>query len=128
MSDQEQKAKLLQKLKYKYRFAIFDEQTYEELWRLRLSRMNVIGFFGTLSIVIVIAVTLLIAYTPLREYIPGYPSSLERLTIVRNSQRVDSLIAEIQKRDRFVFILKNIITERNLDSSTVEKYKRAKLS
>lgn len=127
MQEPGQKPTLFQKLKYKYRFAIFDEQTYEELWRLRLSRMNVIGFFGTFAILVIFAVTILIAFTPLREYIPGYPSTNERQIIVKNAQLVDSLIYELKTRDRFFQVIKNIVTERNLDSTAVDKYKKARL-
>lgn len=126
MNELGQKEPLLKRLKYKYRFAIFNEQSYEELWRIRLSRINVIGFFGTFAIILIILVTLLISYTSLREYIPGYPSPDERLKIVRNAQMVDSLIQQIHTRDRFLLTIKNIVTERNMDSLTVEKYRQAK--
>ncbi len=126
MNEPGQKPTFFQNLKFKYRFAIFNEQTYEELWRLRLSRLNVIGFFGTFAMLLIIGVIILIAFTSLREYIPGYPNTNERLMIVRNSQMVDSLIFEINMRDKFVQVIKNIVTERNLDSTSIEKYKNAR--
>lgn len=126
MNESGQKISFFQKLKFKYRFAIFDEQTYEELWRIRLSRMNVIGFFGTFAMLLIFSVIILIAFTSLREYIPGYPSVNERHIIVKNAQLVDSLIYEVNKRDRFVQVIQNIITERNLDSTSIEKYKKAR--
>lgn len=102
MTDQKKKKTLLKKLRDKYRLAIFNEQTYEELFVMRLSRLNVFTVAGTLAVLLVVLVSLLIAFTGLREYIPGYPDVQQRLLIVRNAQRVDSLLVEINKRDRFI--------------------------
>jgi hypothetical protein len=70
--------KLLSKFKFKYKLVFLDEQTYEEVFMLRLSKLNVFTYFGSGAILIIILVTLLIAFTPLREYIPGYPTGKER--------------------------------------------------
>ena len=109
MSIQKDKKNFFQKLRNKYRLAIFNEQTYEEVWRMRLSRLNVFTVIGTSAIVLVLLVILLIAYTGLREYIPGYPDGNERRLMVRNVQRVDSLISEINKRDKFFESIKSVV-------------------
>lgn len=102
MVTRKKKSSLLKKLSSKYKLAIFNEQTYEEVVVLRLSRLNVFTYVGSFIILLIILVTLLIAFTSLREFIPGYPSPQERLLIVRNAQRLDSLVIEINKRDRFI--------------------------
>lgn len=102
MVTRKKKSSLLKKLSSKYKLAIFNEQTYEEVVVLRLSRLNVFTYVGSFIILLIILVTLLIAFTSLREFIPGYPSPHERLLIVRNAQRLDSLVIEINKRDRFI--------------------------
>lgn len=102
MVTRKKKSSLLKKLSSKYKLAIFNEQTYEEVVVLRLSRLNVFTYVGSFIILLIILVTLLIAFTSLREFIPGYPSPQERLLIVRNAQRLDSLVVEINKRDRFI--------------------------
>ncbi|SMO90122.1 Peptidase family M23 [Saccharicrinis carchari] len=104
------KKKLFRNLRNKYRLAIFNEQTYEEVWRMRLSRLNVFTVVGSMAIILVLLVTVLIAYTGLREYIPGYPDGNERRLMVRNINRVDSLILEIEKRDRFFQSIKSVIS------------------
>lgn len=98
-----------QKWRFKYRLAIFNEQTYEEVFGLRLSRFNVFIVIGVASILLIISVIFLIAFTGLREYIPGYPTGQERRLIIQNSQRVDSLIVEIERRDRFFKDIRSII-------------------
>src|SRR5690554_1757908 len=109
MTDQKKKKTLLKKLRDKYRLAIFNEQSYEELFVMRLSRLNVFTAAGTIAVLLVVLVTLLIAFTGLREYIPGYPDAQQRLLIVRNAQRVDSLLVEINKRDQFINSFKAIL-------------------
>ncbi|HBX87171.1 MAG TPA: peptidase M23, partial [Marinilabiliaceae bacterium] len=76
---------------------------------VRLSRLNVFTIVGSFGIVLIILVSILISFTGLREYIPGYPDSQQRLLIVRNAQRVDSLLVEIEKRDKFINNFQNII-------------------
>lgn len=102
MTTRKKKSSLLKKLSSKYKLAIFNEQTYEEVIVLRLSRLNVFTLVGAFGIVLIVLVTLLISFTSLREFIPGYPSPNERLLIVRNAQRLDSLDMEIRQRDRFI--------------------------
>lgn len=102
MTTRKKKSSLLKKLSSKYKLAIFNEQTYEEVFVFRLSRLNAFTIVGASGILLVILVIILIAFTSLREFIPGYPSPNERLLIVRNAQRVDSLVVEIQKQDRFI--------------------------
>lgn len=99
----------IEKLKSKYKLAIFNEQTYEEVIVLRLSRLNVFTIVGTSAILLIVLVSLLIAFTGLREYIPGYPDANQRLLIVRNAQRVDSLLIEIERRNKFIDNMQNII-------------------
>ena len=52
-------------------------------------------------IFIIVAVTMLIAFTALREYIPGYPTGKMRQMLINNVLVVDSLETEIQRRDRY---------------------------
>ncbi len=103
------KNKFFRKIRNKYRIAIFNEKTYEEVWRMRLSRLNVFTFLGTSVVVLIVLIILLIAYTGLKEYIPGFPDGNQRVMMVRNINRVDSLVQEIQKRDDFINSIKSVI-------------------
>jgi len=111
---------LVQKLKHKYRLAVFNEQTYEEVFGMRLSRLNVFVTIGITSILLIIFVIYLIAFTGLREYIPGYPSGHERRLIIQNSQRVDSLIMEIERRDKFFRDIRAIMSGELPEGATAE--------
>jgi len=109
MGKSEKSKSLYERLRNHYRLSIFNEQTYEEVLGMRLSRLKVFTVVGITSMLLIVLVTLLIAFTGLREYIPGYPSGEERRMIVRNAQLVDSLMLEIQRRDRFFNDIKSIV-------------------
>jgi len=72
------KKRLARKLLHKYRLVILNEDTFEERFAIKLTRLNVFVIVSLLTIMLIIGTTMLIAYTPLREYIPGY--SLTSLT------------------------------------------------
>jgi len=97
MSKDQGKTKYIHKLKSKYRLSVYNDQTFEEVWFMRLSRLNVISVVGGLSILLITIVTVLIAFTPIREFIPGYPDGNTRRYIVQNALKTDSLERELQQ-------------------------------
>ena len=107
--NRKRKKSLLRKLKSKYRLIIYSDNTFEEILNFRLSRMNVINFAVIFSIIMVTLTTVIIAFTPLRQFIPGYPSESLRRKIVRNSIAVDSLKVELELRDGYLSNLRSVI-------------------
>lgn len=128
------KVKIFKNLWNKYRLSIFNEENYEEVWQLRLSRMNVIVFFGGFSILLIALVSVLIAFTPLREFIPGYPDSQTRKGYVKNALKVDSLervVAQWQRYYEDINILLNggePLTGRQTAIDTVKPTAKVELS
>ncbi len=78
------------KLTHRYRLVIINDDTYEEKLSFKLSRLNVYVYGGIFSLLLIILTTLLIAFTPLREYIPGYTSTKlhQRTQILLDSLQV----------------------------------------
>jgi len=91
MTDLKNKPKKLQRLKHKYRLVILNEDTFEEKMSLRLSQLNVFVIVGVSSLVLVLMVILLIAFTPLKEFIPGYANVNIRKQGVENFLKSDSI-------------------------------------
>ncbi len=86
----------------KYRFVILNEETFEERFSYKLSRLNV---FLTVSIIIVLLIAttfIVISRTPLKEYIPGYDSSEIRRQAIRNNNRLDSLQLTLEQNQRYI--------------------------
>ena len=96
-----EKVRLWDRLKYKYKLSVINETSYEEVFNFRLSQLHVLTALSVLAVILVVLTILLIAFTDLREFIPGYPDGNMRQMIAQNAHRVDSLENELLKRDRF---------------------------
>jgi murein DD-endopeptidase MepM/ murein hydrolase activator NlpD len=71
------------------------------VWSLKLNQIKVFTIFGIGGIFLIVITVLMIAYTPIRELIPGYPSREVREMIVSNAIRVDSLENQLKIRDSY---------------------------
>lgn len=101
MPNKEDKPGYIDKLRNKYRLSVYRDESYEEVVNFRLSRLNVFALGGGVAIVFLAIIVSIIAYTPVREFIPGYPDDQTRRSSLENKLRVDSLISELERRDRF---------------------------
>jgi len=96
----------------KFRFAIFNDTTYEEVWRIRLTKSNALLAATLLFLFIIGMNTSLIAFTNLREFIPGYPDVAMRRNIIMNALMLDSLEHELAIRDKYFRDLNDVISGR----------------
>lgn len=102
--------KLTKKLLHKYRLVILNEDTFEERFAIKLTRLNVFILTSISAICLVILTILLIAFTPLREYIPGYSSArLKKQATVLN-YKTDSLVNELELNKRYYASIKKVLT------------------
>lgn len=104
------KTKLKQKLTDKYRLVILNEDTFQEHFSLKLSRLNVFVFSGIFSIIIVIFTAFLISFTSLKEYIPGYSSTALKKQATRLVYEADSLKSELAVLQNFTRAIKPVLT------------------
>ncbi|MCO6500763.1 MAG: M23 family metallopeptidase [Vicingus serpentipes] len=109
MSNFKEKPKKFQKLKNKYRLVILNDDTFEEKISFRLSRLNVFVAAGLSSLVLIVLVTLLIAFTPLREFIPGYANVMIRKQGVENTLKLDSLTTVLKQQEMYIENIRHII-------------------
>ena len=79
----------------KYRFSIFNDTTHEEIFVFRANGIRSVLTIVLLVIFLIVSVTLLISYTSLREFIPGYPSAQSRQDLIQNAIKIDSQQNEI---------------------------------
>ncbi len=106
------------RLRNKYRLVILNDETFEEKISLRLSRLNVFLVVSVVAVLLIISTTLLIAYTPLKEYIPGYASTEMRRNVITLVSRADSLEYALALKDQKMSIIRAIIEGENPDSIT----------
>ena len=112
----------------KYRFAVINDHTFEEVWRITMTRYNAFLLVSFLVIFIIGATTSLIAFTNLREFMPGYPDVTMRRNILMSAIRLDSLDRELALRDKYFANLNAIISgnqpiERFAHQDTTKNYK-----
>lgn len=116
----ETKEKLRHRLRVKYRLVVMNEETFKEQASLLLTPLNVIIFGGSAAIFIIVSVIYIIAFTPLREYIPGYSDTNLRLQVYENTLRTDSLERELAMKDLYLDNIKMIISGETPDQETRE--------
>lgn len=103
------KKKISKKLLHKYRLVILNEDTFEERLAFKLTRLNVFVLFGILSMALIALTILLIAFTPLREYIPGYSSTALKKQAVELNFKTDSLQQIITYNDQYYASIKKVL-------------------
>ncbi|MCF7559587.1 M23 family metallopeptidase [Sabulilitoribacter multivorans] len=89
--DKKKQKKIKKKLLDKYRLLILNEHTFEERLSFKLTRLNVFVLSSLVAIFLISFTYLLIAYTPLREYIPGYSSTALKKQATELNYKTDSL-------------------------------------
>ena len=107
---QKDKKRLAKKLLHKYRLVILNEDTFEERFAFKLTRLNVFVTVGLSVIVLIALTTLLIAFTPLREYIPGYASTALRERATSLVYKTDSLQQVIQRKNDYFNSIRKVLS------------------
>ena len=120
MADNKHKKRLwIQNLLNRYRMVVINEKTFNEEFSFRLSRLNIIIASILVIAFIFIGAIFLVAYTPLKEFIPGYTSTKLRKEAIMNSFLLDSLSSEFQKQHQFINAMKSALTgEISLDEQS----------
>ena len=118
MQDKERGGKYWSKLLHKYRFVIITDSSFEEKLSLTLSKLNVFAFAGIFVFVCFFSALLLIAYTPLSEYIPGKSSSEVQKNLIELSLKSDSLESILINRSIYLKNINNLISGNELISPT----------
>jgi len=90
------------------------DDTLEERFTFRLSRMNVFIALGTLAIVLIFLTSFLIAFTPLREYIPGYTNVGLTTRLYRLQLKTDSIEKALVSKEKFINNLRDVINGKDL--------------
>ena len=104
----EKKNTFLEKLKQRLRFVLFDDQSYKELKSLTFTRFQVLTRILSVLLLFFSLTAVLIAFSPLREYIPGYSPPHLSEELVRLSLKTDELLEEIQLKDQKLEILEKV--------------------
>lgn len=133
MAVKEKKRRWRDKWRSKYRLVFMTDDTLEERFTFRLSRMNVFVALGTLTIILIFLTTILIAFTPLREYIPGYTNVGLTRRLYTLQRKTDSIERDLIRKDQFIASIKTVISggdlpgETAMTRDTMKRYNNVKL-
>lgn len=97
-------------IKFKYKLTVINENTLEEVIGLRVSKLNGISVLLSLLTVLFLIAAVIIAFTPLRNYLPGYMNSEIRAQVVENALRVDSLQQLAEKQNLYIMNIQDILS------------------
>ena len=97
-----EKGKRKKQLNKNYRLAVVEENSYQEKFALSLSIRNIFLVSFSVAFIIILITTLLIFYTPIREYIPGYDTTKLRIQAVQNLEKLDSIMNSLEKNEQFI--------------------------
>jgi murein DD-endopeptidase MepM/ murein hydrolase activator NlpD len=98
------------KLKHKYRLSIYNDESLKQLWHIRLSKVEASVLLISVFAIVITLVVVMIAFTPLRGFIPGYPNNNTRREIIQNALRADSLELMMYKWELHLVNINRIVS------------------
>jgi hypothetical protein len=101
--------KIHKKLFTKNRLVILNEDTFEEIFSLKLNLMNVFVVASLGAILLISITTFIIAFTPLREFIPGYSSSKLKKDATELALKSDSLTVALKKNEAYINAIQKVL-------------------
>ena len=101
--------KLRTEMHRKHRFVVMDSETFREKWSFELKGINLFVGIGVSVIVLIVLTSLLIAFTSLREFIPGYMRGDIMEMAYDNTRKLDSLEHVVNQQDAQLQNIKMVI-------------------
>lgn len=93
-----------------YRLTIVDDDTHDKLWTRKFTKLNVLLTAVTVIVALMALAFCLIAFTPIRTFIPGYPDARTKHDAIQNAIRIDSLENVITKWELYSENLRRVVS------------------
>ena len=106
----------LRNIRIKYRLVVSDSETFEEKFAFKLTGMTLFVVVWAGAALLITGTIVLIAFTPLREYIPGYADEKLMQTSYHNEIATDSLSMELERQAAMIANLQRVLTGESLPS------------
>ncbi|MBV9987157.1 MAG: hypothetical protein JO301_05730 [Chitinophagaceae bacterium] len=100
----------LRRLRNNYRLVVMNDDTYEEVVTFRLSRLTVYIGLSTVFVLLVGLTIALIAFSPLKYYIPGYGTRESRTALQVLKIRTDSLETALKYKEQYLESVKKVLS------------------
>lgn len=92
-----------------FRLAIIDDQSHKQLWTVHFTRTSLFIALVTIIVTLTTAIFSIIAFTPVRTFIPGYPDARSKRAAIQNAITIDSLETIIYKWGLYSENLKRVL-------------------
>ena len=99
----------LRRLRNRYRLVVMNEDTFEEVVAFKLSRISVYISLSVLFVVLVGLTVALIAFTPLKLYIPGFGDARQAKEYQQLKVRADSIEKTLIYKQRFIDNIEKVL-------------------
>jgi murein DD-endopeptidase MepM/ murein hydrolase activator NlpD len=119
--------KLTARLKTVYRFQVVDEKTYDVKLVFELKPLNILIGIGLTLAFFTVLNFLFIAYTPLKQYIPGYGTSSGNREIVNLRIKTEELDDKVKSNEKYLVNLKNILNDDIVVDAVKKDIKKIKI-
>ena len=106
-------------IKFKYKLTVINENTLEEVIGIHVSKLNGFSVLLAACTVIFLLAAIIIVFTPLRNYLPGYMNSEVRSQVVTNALKADSLVEALERQNRYIMNIQDIFSGK-VDVDTVQ--------
>ena len=110
MSDEKNKKSVFKKLFNQYRVTVISEDTFEDKFYFTISRTTIILASILFILFVSISTYFIISNTPIKEFIPGYPSNKMRIEAISNALKIDSITVKINKQQRYLQAIKSALS------------------
>lgn len=110
-NEQDKQKRWIEKLRHTYRLIIMNNETFEELGSYRLSLLNVYIALSTIAVVVALLVVVLVAFTPVRKYIPGYGDVNQNEELYQITQTLDSIEQEANAHRKYAENFRRMLVE-----------------
>lgn len=117
--------KIIAKLKNKYRLVLINDSSFAEIFSIRLTPFNVLMLFSTVFVIFTIIIFSLIAYTPMRQMVPGYGKASDNAAWMELNQKVEDLDRKFRNREMKQDAVNKILSEQESMLDTVSNKKPA---
>ncbi|MGH1433398.1 MAG: M23 family metallopeptidase [Lewinella sp.] len=116
-------------LNNRYRMSVMNEDTFEEVRSFQLSLMNVYLALSSIVVLVALIVVVLIAFTPLKKYLPGFGDVVAREELMELSSEITSLERELEAQTAYADNFRNLLlgkyqsvleSQQGIDSAALE--------
>ena len=92
-----------------FRVSVVDDASHRQIWERKFTRGSFIAAIISFLVLLSLVVYCILAFTPLRTAIPGYPNAQTKRDAIQNAIKIDSLETIISRWELYSMNLERIV-------------------